>query len=264
MVETMTTSTELATLNRFRSEIENIQTIDQALNTTNQLDILRYALKKAGHSHRLQNEAAALKLRAEYQAGTLIDQLIPEKSHPGSPTYEDYNIHRETGRRLRNLSRINKDELEQYIANSYARNDEITRAAALRLRNNTQKKVVNQIHFVAPSVTEEVAQNITDGVTEALFEFTSAAITSALQWMTEARRERQALIWAKYWGINDDGTQGDRWTFARIALLVPNAQGQLTTREYIEQQYYRADSAIIRRCYRDALLTLAAIANGDK
>ena len=55
--------------------------------------------------------------------------------------------------------------------------------------------------------------------------------------------QRHAYVWAKYHGINDDGTLGDKWTFDGIAKQMP---GGVVTREYVENSYYRACTHVYR------------------
>lgn len=259
------TSTELVALNRFRVEIEKLENIGDAVGAASKLHVLQVALKKAGHSQRIQNEAAALKLRAERKAGQLIDEVVPDtpgRRDEDTPTFETLGLQPEQGRRLRKIASIDQDAFEQYLEDAYIRGDEITRAGVLRLIPAKPRQYVAPFEFVAPSVTEEIAQQIAGYQADELAELIAASIELALHRMVENGQKRQAAIWTKRHGITPEGEVGEPWTFAAIALTIPNEAGEPSTREYIENQYYRAHASVMSQLASDALHHLKLAVQG--
>lgn len=250
------TNAELVSINRFRAEIEKLETIPDALHTVSKLDVFQLCLKKAGHSQRMQNEAAALKLRAERKAGTLIDDVVPDT--PGrrtteTTTFQSLGLTAHYGNKLRKLARIDGDVFEQYLEDAYSRGDEITRAGALRLIPATPRQTVSTFEFVAPSITEEIARQITDYQADELAELIAASIELAIHTMVDNGQKRQAAIWTKRHGITPSGEVGEPWTFAGIAQTIPNERGEPSSREYVENQYYRAHASVMGQLASDGL-----------
>lgn len=259
------TSTELATLNRFRNEIERLESIPDAVTAANKLDAIQYALKKAGHTQRIQNEAAAMKLRAERKAGELIVEAVPDtpgRRDAATPTFADLGVKPQYGNKLRKLANIPADLFEKYLENAYVRGDEITRSEALRLHPVKPREQVHAFEFVAPSIPEEIAHRVAGTQGEELAELIAASIEGALKRMVDSNQSRQAFIWAKRHGVDANGEVGDTWPFAGIAKMVPNEKGEPSTREYVEAQYYRAHSSVMAQLASDALQHLHIAVQG--
>jgi hypothetical protein len=240
--QTMTSST----ITRLRAELDALE----ADTPTTATDHVQYA----DRLQRIQNEAAALKLQSERTAAVLArrgDDIDPAAASPARQ------------KRLAKLANVPTNLFDDYLTNAYSRGDEITRSAVLRLAPVKPRTTISAIEFAAPSITEEIALNVAGEVGEELAELIAASLEVGINELVEHDRIRQAFIWSKYHGISTNGEQDQRWSFAGISQMVPNANGNPVTREYVESQYYRAHAWMMARLASDALHHLRIAVSGE-
>lgn len=133
-------------------------------------------------------------------------------------------------------------DIDQYIE---AHTDAHKEASAVGVRrlvpvdHREERKSITHT-YAAPPVDVEIARELGMHESDARTDLLVDAINEALQTMPN---QRHAYVWAKYHGINDDGTLGDKWTFDGIAKQMP---GGVVTREYVENSYYRACTHVYR------------------
>jgi hypothetical protein len=239
-------STPTDAITRIRAELDAIESAST--------DNASACIVLADRLQRIQNESAALKLQAERTAairassGDTIDPSI------ASPARQ---------KRIAKLAAVPTTLFDDYLTNAYTRGDEITRNAVLRLAPVKPRATISAVEFVAPSVTEQIATEIAGDMGEGLAELVAASFSIGLHELAERERTRQAFIWSKYHGITDTGEQGQRWSYAGIAKMIPNASGNPVSREFVEHQYYRAHSWMGWRVASDALHHLRLAVSGS-
>lgn len=234
-----------STISRLRAELDALENTHPDTAT----DHVAYA----DRLQRIQNEAAALKLHSERRAAVLANQGDTISPDIASPARQ---------KRIAKLANVPTSLFDDYIANAYTRGDEITRNAVLRLAPVKPRTTISAIEFAAPSITEEIALSVAGEQGEELAELIAASLEVGLHELVEQDRIRQAFIWSKYHGISTDGEQGQRWSFAGISQMVPNANGNPVSREYVEHQYYRAHAWMMARVASDALHHLRIAVSG--
>ena len=214
--------------------IEAVDTIDGALDLSNQVRALAAAVRAANLSLEAQNEAARLRLTAERKLGELlIGADVRRHRHHGVTLPEGVTGSRSS--RAQKLARIPEGEWESWISNTLSAGKELTHAGALRIAPVTRREERKAIAdtYAAPPIDVSLAREWGLAASDDRADLLTTAIRDALRDLTKAN-PRHAYVWAKYHGIADDGTIGDSWTFDAIA----GVNGW--SREYVGGLYYRA------------------------
>jgi hypothetical protein len=224
--------------------IEQSETPTEAASIADQARILAAAARAADLSLEAQNSAAHLRLAAERRLGSLLEPIITN----GVASIPE-GISQMRATRARKLARIPHDQWDAFIDHTLAEGKELTQAAALRLAPaavRVERKSVAD-SYTAPPIDVQLARELGLDVSDEIAEIIVGAISEALN---DMENPRHAFVWAKYHGINDDGTIGDRWVFPGIAAMLG------TSREYTESLYYRACSHVYSKIAVRALNAL--------
>jgi len=140
-------------------------------------------------------------------------------------------------------------EIDRFIDSHNDSHKEATAAGVRALRPVTpplEDKGIAQAYSVPP-IDVQIAREFGVEAADARAELLAQSVGDALHSMPN---QKHAFVWAKYHGINDDGTMGDAWTFEGIAKNMPDQK--VVTREYVESLYYRASSHVYQCLARDA------------
>jgi hypothetical protein len=150
-------------------------------------------------------------------------------------------------------------QIDEYVAGHTASAKEATAAGARALLPITPKpdRANFATNYTAPPVDVAIAQQWGMQADDDYAELIAASIAHALH--QDITNPRHAYVWAKYHGLQDDGTVGERWTFEGIASQMT----PVCTREYVESLYYRAHSAVCQRMSRDLLNALRLMLSKD-
>ena len=214
-------------------QVEEVETAAEAADLANRAHILREAVRASDSSLEVQNQAAQLRLTAERKLGELLSDTVRQgvKSLPDG-------INATRSHRAQRLAQIPADDWSTYIHRSGSEGTEITYTGMLRLAPRQPRTETKSLAdtYVAPPIDVQLARELGLEVSEHVAEVIVSAIQEGLRSMTNPK---QAFVWAKYHGIQDDGTIGDAWVFAQIAARMGNV-----TREYAENLYYRASHHI--------------------
>lgn len=201
----------------------------QAAHLADQAKFLDAAVRAANMGLEAQNEAAKLRLTAERRLG----QLLAERPELVLPE----GVSRNRSSRAQKLALIQADAWEQWIANTLDNGNELTHAAALRVAPVTPREERKGIAdaYAAPSIDVAIAREWGLADADERTEILLGALEDALATL---QNPRHTFVWAKYHGIQDDGTVGESWTFDGIAQQLG------WTRPYVESLYYRASHHI--------------------
>lgn len=227
--------TALATIAAVFTAIEQATSAPEAANLADQSRILAAAIRAANLGLEAQNQAAHLHLVAERKLGELLEVVI-RNGVQSTPE----GIERHRSQRARKLAQIPPCDWDTFIANTLSAGKELTQAAALRLAPAAERPERKSIAdtYTAPPIDVQLARELGLGAADARAQALVDAVQAALNDMPN---RRHAFVWAKYHGIQDDGTIGDRWVFPGIALMIG------ASREYTEGLYYRASTFIFQR-----------------
>jgi hypothetical protein len=224
--------------------IEQAETPGEAASIADQARILAAAARAADLGLEAQNSAAHLRLAAERRLGTLLEPVITN----GVASIPD-GISQMRATRARKLARIPIDQWDAFIGHTLDEGKELTQAAALRLAPAGERAERKSIadSYTAPPIDVQLARELGLDVSDEIAEIIVRAISDALN---DMENPRHAYVWAKYHGIQDDGTIGDRWVFPGIAAMLGKS------REYTESLYYRASHHVRGRIAVEALNAL--------
>lgn len=244
-------------VDQLQRALAEVATVDDALAIADQANAVAAAARAANLGLMAQNETAALRLHAERRLGELLKDAI---HHGGAhrwhdiPTLADLGISKHRSRNAQRLADIGQNEFSEYLANTMASEKEVTQTSALKLLPRTPRPERTNIaeQYAAPPVDAAIAAEYGLEAADDLAEMIAASIQRAL---TALPNPRHAYVWAKYHGVQDDGTIGESWSFDGIAKQMG------TSREYVEGLYYRASHAIQRSMYVDLLDALKLVTN---
>lgn len=213
-------------------QVEEVETAAEAAEIANRTHVVREAVRASDASLEVQNEAARLRLTAERKLGELLADTVRQgvKSLPDG-------INATRSHRAQRLAQITSDDWSAYLDRSRDEGTEITYTGMLRLAPRPQRPESKSLaeSYVTPPIDVQLARELGLEVSDHMAE----VIVSAIQQGLQSINPKQAYVWAKYHGIQDDGTIGDAWVFAQIAARMGNV-----TREYAENLYYRASHHI--------------------
>jgi hypothetical protein len=126
--------TELAIrtqLDRARTALAEVQTVDEAVNVKRFAESVRYAAKQAKAGMDAQNEAAEIRLRAERRAGELLRVAVtPSNQHTGRSLPEGVRKHE--SHRFQQVADVPEPVFEGYLAAKKDAGQEITTSELLR------------------------------------------------------------------------------------------------------------------------------------
>lgn len=224
----------IAKLNELYAALEQVDTPEDAATLADRARLVHAALKAADALFAVQNEAAALRLSAERKLGAELARIVrpnrTEKSLPEGITHI-------RSHRAQKLAAITPDEWDTYLANTRSAQREITFTAALKLAPTTPREERKSLadSYTAPPIDIQLAREFGLEADDEIAQLIVDAIQDAL---TQLDNPRHAFVWARYHGIQDDGTIGDSWTYAGIAAQMG------VSREVVESLYYRASHHI--------------------
>lgn len=228
--------TAVLPVDRLRAVVDQITTLEDARDLRDRAEALRVYARQAGLGLQAQNECAAVKLRAERRAGEILAKSLTlgrKRSHDATVSLDELGITKSASSRWQRMASVSENVFEQWLADTFAAGKEITQQAAIKLAPTSPREeranIANQ--YVAPPIDVEIAREFGMEVSDELAELIARSIRTALRRM---ENPRHAYVWARYHGINDDGTLGDAWAFDGISKQMG------TSREYIEGLYYRA------------------------
>jgi hypothetical protein len=138
--------TELAIrtqLDRARTALADVQTVDEAVNVKRFAESVRYATKQAKAGMDAQNEAAEIRLRAERRAGELLRVAVtPSNQHTGRSLPEGVRKHE--SHRYQQVAEIPEPVFEEYIAGKKDAAQEITTSELLRKGRASTRDVAKE------------------------------------------------------------------------------------------------------------------------
>jgi len=240
-----------ARVSELQRAIAQVATVEDAATLANQAAAIADVLKRANLGLHVQNEATALRLHAERKLGELLtaDNLT---RGPGGPALADYGITKNRSSQAQKLARIPTPDFDTYISNTQSAGKELTHASALRLLPTTIKPERKSIAdaYTAPPIDVGIARAFGLEASDIRADLIADSVQNAL---VRLENPRHAYVWAKYHGIQDNGTIGDAWTFAGIAAT------NGWTREYAEGLYYRASHHIRGQIAVDTLNQLSIL-----
>lgn len=219
-------------LEALRQQIEQAATPEDAAGMADNARILKAALHAANQGLDIRNEAAELFLRAERKLGSLLDDVVQHgvRSIPDGITSQRVS-------RARMLAAIPGELFDTFLENTKASQREISQRGALQLLPAKPREERSNVAatYTAPAIDVQIAREFGLDASDDRAQLIVDALTRAL---ATIENPRHAFVWAKYHGIMDDGTMGERWTYAGIA------QSMGVSREYVENLYYRASHHI--------------------
>jgi len=153
----------------------------------------------------------------------------------------------------RGFLQLSLDAIDEFADAHTAALKEATVAGARTLKPVAEKPTKNTIAhtYTAPPIDVQIAREFGMDAADDRAELLIENIQQALDSMPNPKH---AYVWARYHGLQDDGTLGDKWTFEGIANSMPN-QGPVS-REYVEGLYYRASTHVFQRIAVGALNAL--------
>lgn len=229
-------------LHQLQQQVATLTTPTDATTMADQARIITAALTAANHGIDIRNEAAELHLRAERRLGELLLEIVSYGNTSSIPE----GITRQRASRAQRLARIPLDHFNNFIESTRSEQKELSQRGALQLLPVTPREERKNIAdtYTAPAIDVQLARELGLNVSDELAEIIVTSIHKALN---EMENPRHAFVWAKYHGIQDDGTIGERWAFPGIAAMLGKS------REYAESLYYRASHHVRGRIAVEAL-----------
>lgn len=152
----MTRETQLIHFDQARRALAEAHSIDEVKVIRDQAQAMRAYIKQQKGSLEMQNQCAEIKIRAERRAGEMLRAQIlneggrPPKNHLHDvsgfthPTLEELGISAIQSYRWQLEAELPEDKVEQFIAETKAKSDELTSRAilniALKIRHEERRK----------------------------------------------------------------------------------------------------------------------------
>lgn len=247
--------TDIIRLDHARQALAEANTLPDIKQVRDKAEALRAYARSAGMNLAAQNEFAALKLAAERKAGQLLadelnhgDQSRFSCTSPSSQraTLDSLGITKDASSRWQRLARIPDADFNTFLANTLSADRELTQHSALKLAGTYNWKTAKDT--TTPPATSTHKAYATNSIDDELAnadraasaDYLAAGLVAAINTGINSCNERQAFVWRKHTGVNEDGTQGEAWSIPAIAAATQ------TTREYIESVWIRADNKVLR------------------
>lgn len=229
--------------------VEAVDNAGDAALLADQSRAISAAVRAANISREAQNEAARLHLTAERKLGELLGPAVIGNNDPLPE-----GVSRFRANKARKLAHIPLEEWVTWIENTLSAGKELTQASALRIAPVQPREERRAIadSYAAPPIDVSLAREWGLDAADERADLLTRAIQAALVDLAQ-QNARYAYVWAKYHGINDDGTLGDSWTFDAIAMI------NGWSREYVGGLYYRASHHVRGRIVAVAFEELAAV-----
>lgn len=186
------------------------------------------------------SDKALLAQNLATRAVILAERQIAQQYLFDAETYEE-NVEalkargwtRDRFKRAQCWDQLTLPQIEEHITVSVANGKEATTTSARKLLPTTPRPAPSNLAhtYTAPPIDVQIARDLGLELSDHLAEVVTGSIQHALKTM---KNPKHAEVWAKYHGIQDDGTIGEQWTFDGIAKQRGNS------REYVESLYYRA------------------------
>ncbi len=223
---------ELVQVDRLQAQIAEIVTLDDAVAVAGQAGALARAIRGAHLGLQAQNQAAALRLRAERRLGQILAETVSSGNRYTGSSLPD-GVSKNLSSKAQKLARIPDDEFTEYLATTMAAEKEVTQSGALKLVASEPRPDSRNVadEYVVPAVDAQIAEAWDIDASDRRAQIMANAISTALRTM---ENPRHAYVWAKYHGIEDDGSIGPSVKYGGIAASMG------TTREYVETLYYKA------------------------
>lgn len=148
-------SNALIHFNAARYELAKASTVDEVKAIRDKAEALRAYAKQAGESLEMQNQCAAIKLRAERKAGEMLKEIergdagrpARNSSHDGTnfeKVISDIGVKKSQAYRWQSLADLPQDDFEEYIEEVVQSEKELTTAGALRLVQEHKRETKQQ------------------------------------------------------------------------------------------------------------------------
>ena len=154
--------TALIQFDRARVALEKASTIDEVKDVRDQAEALRLYYRQTTEGLEMQNQCAAIKLRAERKAGEMLADN-PEIQRGGSKfrdgTLEKLGVEKKQSHRWQKVADIPEKEFEDYIEDTIASDGELTTAGLLR-RPDAALRVSESNEWYTPGAYIEAARAV--------------------------------------------------------------------------------------------------------
>lgn len=204
-------------------------------------EVRAQALARAGDIlQRSQSYIGAGRIAVEGDLGAAIQGL-------DAPTLRRIGVSSQRASAARRLDQLSmfgaREVLESGIANSRDVTPSTAKLAATPTPRSPKANLPES--YSAPPIDIEIAREFGLLASDYRAQMLVDSIQRALNSMDNPKH---AYVWAKYHGINDDGTVGECLSAQGIAQLMGGV-----TREYVESLYYRASHHVRGQMLVDAL-----------
>lgn len=222
-------------LNDLMVRIDESASLVEAKTLADMANVLKAAMNVSDVSHELQFEAAAVRIRAEHKLGVLLLETV-ERGRHNKNKLKDIGITPHRSSRAQKLANLTLDELHRYFTVIKGSKRDLSLNGALKSVNAKSEKQRTSIAdvYTSPPIDVQLTRELLGDVSDEVVEIVHKAIKRALSGLSN----RYAFVYYKRTGINDDGSQGEQWSFSKIG----NQCGW--SREYTENIYYRASNAV--------------------
>lgn len=243
-----------------QQSVEAFSKLEQAISLTdnpaematisNYTKALFEATKASDATRDMRDRAAILRLKAETKLGRLLQIAVGRG--PSGVNLEEIGITRKRSSIAQKLASISDQELEQFIARQINHNRPVTINGALKLLPPKEKQPTHNIKQVysVPPVDIEIVREMFHGIGEELITLLLKQLNEALQNISNTRFAR---VWLLRHGIDENGVYDKEMSFPQIAARLG------TSREYVENLYYRASSEIYQSLAMDAWLKVRTL-----
>lgn len=237
-------------LQQLAAQVKEVETVEDAVTAAKYTAALSAAAKATKTTQDVQTEVSIIRIQAERKLGELLNETI-QQGRWNDITLADYGITKIQSARAKKIASIPQSMLDEWFNDSKLGGKDVSLASVVKLvpRVLNQKPKSNiQNLYTSPPVDVQLGRELAERVGEDIADIINDAISKCLQTMPN---QKQAYVWMRYHGINEQGEQTEPWTFPTIAATLGG-----TTREYIENQYYRASSLIMERVVARLVLEL--------
>jgi N6-adenosine-specific RNA methylase IME4 len=165
--------TELIYFDTARQALAQAATLDEVAELRTQAELMRGYYRQRKESAEMQNMCAEIKLRCERKLGELLKDIIPhqggrpqKRSHDESVSLQDLDIDHNQSSRWQRIASVPDDEWERFIAETKAKEQELTSAGALRLAKQLKtEEQKRKIFDVEPEtcVVADLEKLVADG-----------------------------------------------------------------------------------------------------